>query len=423
MDYRMNNIGSKIISNYDYSNLTKPNYPFPKPSVTQRQYDPPQYYFSYPHPPPNPLFSPPIYNNSYMTLARKRIYNSLIREKIEDLEDALMQRQTMKKENTLAQVHSLGRLTNVTTERDQTSLEMIKIMGKQQELIGDLAKSVQSLGEKINFPHSSLEYGLVSPRIIEKPQESTIRSKEEVLRELDISSDNEEEFMQKQRNITLQSASAQGSLSKQFLFPNKSKLRGKRRFRALVWAILFPVFIFHNMNKRKGKLKRDYMHNMEDMIQQFTNVASKWVLQHTRGPIMSIVTDMSLDFHITGKDSWYSKGIPDAINTKKLKLHVRVRGFLEGLMEGTSRTSMPSQLVYFFDKFLNDGAFIPEKYFVPYEKSRLEFDKFGSLRNQNDEKRAMMLAFFLITRILISKFLLRPFDYNLPVKPGSKVLS
>jgi hypothetical protein len=420
MDYRMNNIGSKIISNYDYSNLTKPNYPFPKPSITQRQYDPPLYYFNYPHPPPNPIFSPPVYNNSYMNLARKRIYNSLLKDKIDDLEDALMQRQTLRKENTLAQVHSLSQLPRSPLDRDNTSSEMLKIMGKQQDLIGDLANSIKSLGEKINFPHNSIEYGIASPQIPVKTRTTTpktIKSREEVLKELDISSDHESEYLEKKRNLLMP-----GTKTKSFRFPSPKKNRGIRKFRALVWAILFPAFIFHEMNKRKGMLKIEYKLDMESLIESFTNIAARWVLQYTRSPIMSILQDQSLDFNISGKDSWYSKGIPDAINTKKLKLHVRVKGLIEGLQEGTSRKLIPLKLIQFFSKFLNNGAFIPEKYFSSYEKSRLEFDKFGSLRNQDDEKRGMMIAFFIITRILVAKFLLSPEEYNLPVRAGSKAV-
>lgn len=425
----MNNIGSKIISNYDYSNLTKPTYPFPKPSITQRQYDPPSNYFSYPYQPPHPMFSPPVYNNSYMNQTRKKVYNSLLKEKIEDLEDALLERQTMKKERTLLQVQSLGLLSR-SSLRDETSLEMLKIMGKQQDLFGDLARTINTLGEKVNFPPHSKEYGTVTPKK-SRPNEGikngSVKSREEILKELDIESDDNEEIkFDDKKSFRAQSRSSRGLASGMESF-NKSKYRlskikGRSRFRALVWAILFPVFAFNAINKRKGQLKRDYLQEMGSSIKYFTKVAAVWVLNHTKEPILSILQDPNLDFDITGRDHWYSKGVPSAINTKILKIQIRLKGFITGLIEGTTHKNLSQPLIFFLEKFINNGAFIPDQYLVPYERARLNFDKFGALTKQDEEKKGMILAFFFITRILISMYLLKPEENKLYFNKGGKVL-
>lgn len=430
MDYRMNNIGSKIISNYDYSNLTKPTYPFPKPSITQRQYDPPSNYFSYPLQPPHPMFSPPIYNNSYMNQTRKRVYNSVLKEKIDELEDALLERQSMKKERTLLQVHSLGMLSksNKSNTGDETSMEMLKIMNRQQDLLGDLARTVKMLGEKVQFPQSSIEYGMPLPKNYSQSTRNVggeAKNKEDILRELDIESDDDPEiFKVDDGNFNSVPGSRRGvgsvgSFAKQKFIPHK--LQGRKRFRALVWAILFPVFAFNLINKRKNHLKRDYISEMGSSISHFKKIASKWVLLHTKEPILSILKDASLDLDITGKDVWYSKGVPKALNTKIQKIHVRLKAFFTGLIEGTSREIIPKNLLFFFEKFINNGAFIPDDYFVPYEKARLNFDKFGALVKQDDEKKGMLLVFFLVSKILVAMFLMKPVENNLPIVKGGNV--
>ena len=425
----MNNIGSKIISNYDYSNLTKPTYPFPKPSITQRQYDPPSNYFSYPLQPPHPMFSPPVYNNSYMNQTRKKMYNSLLRDKIDDLEDALLERQTMKKERTLLQVQSLGLLSR-SSLKDETSLEMLKIMSRQQDIFGDLARTINTLGEKVNFPPHSTEYGTAVPKNLELNKNlnnGSVKSREEILKELDIESDDSQEIkFDDKKSFRSHSRSSRGlprgleSLNKSKYLP--SKIKGRSRFRALVWAILFPVFAFNAINKRKGQLKRDYLGETTSSIKHFTKVAAIWVLNYTKEPILSILQDPSLDFDVTGKDHWYSKGAPKAINTKMLKIQIRLKGFISGLIEGTTHKNLSQPLIFFLEKFINNGSFVPDQYLVPYERARLNFDKFGALTKQDDEKKGMMLAFFFITRILISMYLLRPEENKLYFNNGGRVL-
>ena len=431
----MGNIGHKIIANSDYSSLTKPIYPFFKPSVSARQYDPPSQYFSYPYPPPHPMISPPSYNNNYMHQARRNIYNTILKDKVQDLEDALMERQTMKKESTLAKVHSLAQLSTIHEDRDSSSSEMLKIMSKQQDLLGDMVKTVQSLQPRFNFPQHGLEYGYAhpAPQAARTPDSKKPGfNREELLKDLDLEYENEEDYFteakkykygelsQEERSKVYDQISVEKM--KRERSEHKRFIRGKRRFRALVWTILFPVFVFAAMMKRKGTMKKAYIKDMKDSIEIFREVAGTWVLKSARDPIISILSDASLDFNVTAKDQWFSKGKPDALNTKKLKIHVRLRGIFQGLLNNTNKESFPRPLMLFIDRFVNNGAFIPQKYFVPYEKARLEFDEFEGLRNQTEEKKGMLIAFFFITRILVAMFLLNPEKNGLPVRKNSRVL-
>lgn len=433
MDYRMGNIGHKIVANSDYSNLTKPIYPFFKPSLSARQYDPPSNYFAYPHPPPHPMLPPPIYNNNYMHQARNVVYNSLLKDKVKDLEDALIERQTIKKENTMAKVRSLGQLSTSNQEHDITSLEMLKIMNKQQDLLGDMAKTVQSLQQKMNFPEHGREFGYFAPRTPIKALEKPVASKEEILKDLDFESDDEEDFLDRGKQYDYHGLNNEekakmydkikGERLERERIENKKKIRGIRRFRVVVWTILFPIFIFGVMIKRKGTMKKAYIRDMKESIEIFKEVAGTWVLKSARDPIISILSDTSLDFNVTAKDFWFNKGKPDALNTKKLKIHVRIRGIFQGLLDTTTKASFPKPLMLFIDRFVNNGAFIPQNYFVYYEKSRLNFDDFGALCKQDEGRKGMLIAFFFISRILVGMLLLNPGKSGLPVRKYSNVLS
>lgn len=133
------------------------------------------------------------------------------------------------------------------------------------------------------------------------------------------------------------------------------------------------------------------------------------------------MNDVNLDLDILGKDQWWSRGKPDAMNAKLLKLQVRIRGIIEGLLEFTNEKDMARPLRLFIDRLTSNGCFIPQSYLLGYEKARLNFDQFGSLCNQSDEKKRMIICFFFITRILVSKFLMKPTELNLPVRQNTKV--
>lgn len=441
MDYRMNNIGSRIIANSDYSNLTKPVYPFFKPSITVRQYDPPSNYFSYPLLPPHPTLPPPVYNNSYMHQTRHNLYNTLLREKVEDLEEALKEKADLRKQGTLLKMQSMTHLSSsLEYRRDNTQDEMMKVVNRQQELIGDMVKTIQTLQPRMNFPENGVEFGYRTPRpqiekdLFEKSVDKKLPTKEDILKDLDLESDNgEEEYLDKEKlyKITpglteLEKAQIYDRIKKQKrkreMEANKIKVKGIRKFRALVWGILFPAFVYGVMIKRKGTMKSIYMQEMRDAIEYFTKIAVNWVLKATKDPIVSVITDPSLDFNVTAKSFWFNKGKPDALNTKKLKLHVRIKGLFEGLLQATNPKSMPKPLMLFIDRFINNGAFIPQEYFVPYEKARLSFDKFGAICHQTEDRKLMLICFFLITRILVATLLMNPSKNRIPIQENSKAL-
>lgn len=440
MDYRMNNIGSRIIANSDYSNVNKPVYPFFKPSITDRQYDSPSNYFNYPLISPYPAFPPPLYNNSYTHQAKHSPHNVLLREKIEDLEEALKKKEDLRKQGTLLRMQSMTQLsTNLDYKKDNKKDEMMKIVNKQQEIIGDMVKAIQNLQPKINFPQNSMEFGYRTPRpqvekdLLEKSVDKPLPTREEILKDLDLESDNEEEYLDKEKLYKItpgiseqEKAQIYDRIKKQKrkreMLESKIKIKGIRRFRAIVWGILFPSFAYSVMVKRKGQMKSIYIQEMRETIEYFKKIAVNWVLKATKDPIVSVITDPSLDFNVTSKSILFNKGKPDALNTKKLKLHVRIKGLFEGLLQATNPKSMPKPLMLFIDRFINNGSFIPLEYFVPYEKSRLNFDKFGAVCQQTEDRKLMLICFFFITRILVSMLLMNPLKNQIPIQENSKAL-
>ncbi len=62
-----------------------------------------------------------------------------------------------------------------------------------------------------------------------------------------------------------------------------------------------------------------------------------------------------------------------------LRIYVRVKGIVDGLISGTGRTQMPATIVDFVRRLTRPGKFLPSDYWLPVERRRLGFDAAGRL--------------------------------------------
>lgn len=85
----------------------------------------------------------------------------------------------------------------------------------------------------------------------------------------------------------------------------RRKLKGKSKFRAAAFAVLFPIFAYGESLERRGGTRNSNIKGMEDSIQIFTEVAKTWVLKAARSPITSIVNDPHLDLNVLSKERWW----------------------------------------------------------------------------------------------------------------------
>ena len=67
------------------------------------------------------------------------------------------------------------------------------------------------------------------------------------------------------------------------------------------------------------------------------------------------------------------------ISVRSLRIYVRVKGLMSGIMDGTSKTRAPATIFEFIKRITQEGKFIPQEYVLPIEKKRLTFDINGRL--------------------------------------------
>lgn len=182
-------------------------------------------------------------------------------------------------------------------------------------------------------------------------------------------------------------------------------LRGKTMFRAIGWAVLFPIFAFSSAWTRKKRIKQYSLRNMTDSIRIYQEGAKFWVLKAIRAPLFSTTNDPDLDLNISSRPV---KDTHDRSNNSTvLKIQVRVKGILHGLRDLTNRRDMPGPMRLFVEQLVSEGAFVPQAYLVGFENSRLERDTFAALRSQTQDRKEMLVCFFFLTRVLVRDVLLK----------------
>lgn len=251
-----------------------------------------------------------------------------------------------------------------------------------------------------------------------------------ILAELDFNDDGAENYADKERKFKFSVNLSEEEKAKIIKKIDKEKktnqvkkdyrLRGIRKFRMVGLIVLFPIYLVSHMLEKRAKFYKENVKNMEEQIEIFKEVTQSWVLKSIKAVLVSTINDPGLDLMMSNKEEDIKS---QQINSKIIKLKVRLHGILEGLENATNEINMPSPFRSFFERYTSNKTFIPLKFLTSFEKSRLEFNEFGGLVNQSDDKRRMMLCLFIISRILIGEILLKPVEAGIPVMKGSKTLA
>jgi len=410
MEYRTKHQRQNFLNRYYSNSFSKPVYPFYRHSL----FDGNNYSQR-----PQPMYSPP-----------PKLYSPL-KSDLKKIKKKLKSKRTLSQsEKILSTLQNLGSSIKPSKHSNSQELsQLLQTIQKQQESITEIAKSMQSMATPYEFQDYS---NIPSPKLdpISRKGKSSLPS----LKELGFEDDQEENYLDQEKkyrfNPNLPSYNKLEILNKikhekrnRRVNRLKKKLRGKKRLKAFVLAVLFPICIKFSMKARKSKLKKSEEKLMKNYLRVYTDMAKEWVLGAVKSPLISILNEPVLDIDIFGKNRWWASSKPSDVNRKVQKLKVRIKGILEGLIEHTTKDLIPRPLQLFIDKLTRKGTFLPKYFLTGYEKSRLDFDEFGATTNLSPSKQRMIVCFFFITKVLVKMLMVHPKAHGLPLDPKSRVYS
>jgi hypothetical protein len=380
-------------------------------------------------------WSTPVFNPSYYAQPRPKA-NSW-RTELEDARELLHAQKRLRKDRALlGQLHSLA---DVLASRNKPPppppppdrfAEVLGYLAKQQETLTELVRGVvedrketrqymqgqfMAVQHQQQQQYQSLHHSQMHPieeeyrRIQKNPSEF-----KQIMAELDFNDDETEMYIDADKKFKFNpdlSPDQKAAIMQQVRANREAQrhreikrtIRGKRRFKVLGWTVMFPILLRNSVMYRRTVMRDSNIKQMQDSIKVYAEVAHSWVMKAARMPIVSVLNDPTLDLNILGTR---------LDNAKFLKLQVRIKGLIQGFVECTNSRDMAGPLRLFIDRYVANGASVPPKSLLPYERSRLEWDQFGALVEQNRDRQHMMVCFFFVTRHLID-MLLRPKENSL----------
>jgi hypothetical protein len=221
-------------------------------------------------------------------------------------------------------------------------------------------------------------------------------------------------------------------------------MRSIQIFRSGVYAVLMVKMLEHLLRSTKLEQKAKSARDFKDMLHIYFDATKAWLIKLARVPLLSVLQEPKIDLDMTSSSLFQSaaKGFTKkfdailslkntaALETKFLKLKVRVKGLIDAVLKSTEKNDIPSGIVEFLKRISNDGVYFPENYFSQKEKEVLEFDPLGATRNmeliENTPtkvkcyRRHVMLLNFIFIRILIPHIVLQPWDVGIGAKTTSR---
>lgn len=250
----------------------------------------------------------------------------------------------------------------------------------------------------------------------------------QVLAELNFNDDGAEEYADKEQKLKFDVnlpeeekykiiMQIQKDNNRKFI-ENNTKLKGIKRFRKIAIVVYFPIVLVSNMLEKKSRFYSELSGNMENHFNTYLEVGQKWMFRVMKTTLASIISDPNLDLTLTNNPNEIKN---QTINTRIIKLQVRINGILEGLETYTNEKDVPDPFKGFVNKITQNKSYIPDAYLTSFEESRLEFNEFGGLMNMNEDRKKMLICFFFITRIMVKTICLKPGEAGIPVSRTSKV--
>lgn len=98
---------------------------------------------------------------------------------------------------------------------------------------------------------------------------------------------------------------------------------------------------------------------------------------------------------------------------------VRAEAVVDSLLKSSNEKDFPFSLLLFLNELTSDGTFIPNNFLTLFELHRAVLNKYGALKTPTVEVKQMIIAFFLLGKILCGMILLKPETVGVSIKINS----
>lgn len=157
--------------------------------------------------------------------------------------------------------------------------------------------------------------------------------------------------------------------------------KGSKKFlRMIVKVIIATNRLFKESISNKLKRRNEAVIDITEAALLYNEIASGWIMRAIKKPLISILGDPTCSFNF----------IDESLDTshqenRLMKVKVRAKGILCGLIEHSNSQKMPTPLIIFLGSLTKAKAFVPDNFLTPFELNRLKTDAYGALITPNED--------------------------------------
>lgn len=190
------------------------------------------------------------------------------------------------------------------------------------------------------------------------------------------------------------------------------KLKARNRLKNFFWAVAFPKLIFAHTKRRVEKRKTTLLKTIVDSFSYFNGNAQDFFSNTLHKEIKLFYRERKSMVITSGEEKglFGSKKISfeEAEDRIKNLIMPKMRALLNTLLNCTSEATFPEQLADFIASVSESKCVPPNHFLFEFEIKRLTFTHYGTLKNMSEFHSKMIIGMFLICRILIYQFFVRP---------------
>eukprot|EP01017_Pseudomicrothorax_dubius_P043394 TRINITY_DN7217_c0_g1_i3.p1 TRINITY_DN7217_c0_g1~~TRINITY_DN7217_c0_g1_i3.p1 ORF type:complete len:604 (-),score=119.35 TRINITY_DN7217_c0_g1_i3:60-1802(-) len=203
---------------------------------------------------------------------------------------------------------------------------------------------------------------------------------------------------------------------------DEDRLRIRRRLRVAMWAVSYIVFLFGYVRRKVANRRNIVSKELTVKIEQASIDSIQLISSTVQKVLNTIYTEKkSLCFIMNAEKGLLGGKVALEYEEIEARLEVikkHLKSLVETLGEKISQETVPGTLIEYFALLTQVKGIVPQNFYFDFELRRMEFTIYATNKNYKPERTKMIIAFQILIRTLIYKFLLRPWEVNPKVKKG-----
>lgn len=197
----------------------------------------------------------------------------------------------------------------------------------------------------------------------------------------------------------------------------KQKLkRIRRKLRGHYWSKALPLILLKRTRIEVDEKRKKVLNSYTDTLPQVRDI-SFTIMKNIITKNCKDIWEQENAYNVMDDQSLLFSYKEKPVNSKDLDRNINIieeytRKILVGMIESCSEEILGKNLIDFLKNICFDGGYLPQNFMTQFELDRLEFDSNGKIIKMDVEKRKLIIGFFLVFYIMLSKVLTKPWRFD-----------